>query len=1851
MAYQPPSDNEISSEQLKLDIYQKAQPIIGRLKKAGIDISEFESEINGILPDRGINNPLTYAHTKIPEVLGGMVSQYKSGKGIGDIAQGGFDVIRKQIEPFSVASRKTITDYVDTAKDLLNMEKIDTPERKLNEVQYKQSMATNPVATIGREMIADPTTYVIPSTKTLQAETALGRFGKGAMVNAPFAGGTYAARYGGQDDFDWNHAGIAAGAGGVLGGLLNIPFGKPTAKASTQADMLSDEEKARRMMGGQTLPEKAPPIEAEVIDPFNQQVMDDWAKFQNGEMSLEELKAKYQRFKKQPQQIENKGVIPQPQLENNHAINMGVEGWSQPLGHRIQGALDAKAGNEISKRDEFFRQVDNLAEEQKVDDFNALMNGAKDDINEKFMQDNFPRQLQMSELDGYARSILGKPLADIIGTNGQTVKALDNPITQAQKEAYAKAQKLFDEELKGRINDNVELKGRAGYIGSPVANAIAGGGTGSLAPIDYNQDGEVSAEDRALSALLGAVGATRLAGKFSKGAKQMPKEAPNGMRNGMIVGATDNEAGAFSDLQTKKVMREIDDSGVNYRVIPRKGVQDIDGRMQFQNYAPLGTIIDHPELFKKYPELKDLMVSVSNEAGNGGSYSKIGGVALNKGNTFRANDGLLSSLESTIKNLDESPLDAEYPIIKKQMENQNLSDAEALLLLEKLNSTKTGQMIQKFEAKLSEAIRNTEDTRGVNLNEGGKKTLLHEVQHAVQEIDSLPRGGSKDDFTKLREQSNGIHSELNKMDDATGFNDWWIEQKDRLEQEIRQNGKVDFDAMRRDYAREFLTEKTAKSWFAKRDEAQKILSENKKTLGLSENQDARGFTDYENYQRLYGEQQARATEYRKDMTPEQRAKESWQQTLERVEGKYEEPIIRYDDGVAMSIEAEKRYINPRNGMLNENAIKKDAAELPERIGSFDEFKLRFPEADGDKVVLLSKNGVTVEFSLTGAWKHFLPQNNTHYDARAKFSGAFENVLRDPLLIVKEPHKQRELVFYKPFRVSGKDDVYNLASIKFEDGGFTYFDLKPINKVKDLIKATEANTLYFKHSNKRENTTSRVAVPSYDEILPQSANSVNPSLGVPAVGAGLMATSEQLKADDGSMSPLGSMLAMAGAGALAYKFGGKALKGADALASKGLSKVAQSIDNITAHKISQGWDNFTNNSIVDKLLGTKIYKLDDYMKLRSDYTKALNPTMEKLEKLHVQLAEFNQATREAMYDYMSGVKGVQLSPAIKKVADNFRSEIDKMTDELVQLGALDAKSADAFKGSYLHRSYTSKMGDIRGVFNGARKTLSDVKHRGRNWEGSEREYQRYLASGEIGDFKDGKIVANKRSDGSYQFYQDWSPAQRSKWGEIKDVAFSIPETIGRMAERLENAKFLKAISQDARYVAPKGMSDDEAKALGYVKLSGKRYGQLNGMNVRAEIATDIKAFANMVYGDDSTLKEAWKQAVSYIKSTHTIYNPAAHVNNVMSNIAFSFMAGANPMTAVKSATTGVLANRKAKEVLTLEAISSVRPLSAEESGRLQTLLLDDDVKLFKEAKLKGLFGKSNLNDTLMSYIKPRTKSTNSTVQNIHQKAGNFYGAEDDMMRYGLLKAFKNQNPRASIDELIDMVNKNIPDYTKPMSQTAQTLRDTGFVPFIAFPYYSMPIILKQMKDRPVSAATMIAMMGVLYGANDINPFNGDDIPDEGYAFKRIPIVQNGNVVHTIKVDKWLPHYDLISSVTDFSQGIAPEFLRGMLTGGIPQNLVGGAFNYNPYFNQRVTQKEGLEKAYQLGKHNVQQLTPDVLDSAYNLAESKLVDKKKRRYNKVIEPRSPIQESMKLLGINLQSYNKAEQSRKNRAEKIK
>lgn len=193
----------------------------------------------------------------------------------------------------------------------------------------------------------------------------------------------------------------------------------------------------------------------------------------------------------------------------------------------------------------------------------------------------------------------------------------------------------------------------------------------------------------------------------------------------------------------------------------------------------------------------------------------------------------------------------------------------------------------------------------------------------------------------------------------------------------------------------------------------------------------------------------------------------------------------------MSFDAESRYIDKSRDMIKINKLIKDAEEtLPQPIRSFEDFKKQFPEADTDNNVKLNIHGVSIEFNLYGVWKHLVPQNNTHYDDRNTISGAFVKTIRDPLLIVRQPHKGREIVFYKAFRGS---PLYNLAAFKFTNGKFTYYDLKNnMNKVKEIIKTPDQNTLYFKYSRQEKilRTKEWQSEPAINQIIPKNTNQVN-----------------------------------------------------------------------------------------------------------------------------------------------------------------------------------------------------------------------------------------------------------------------------------------------------------------------------------------------------------------------------------------------------------------------------------------------------------------------------------------------------------------------------------------------------------------------------------------------------------------------------------------------------------------------------------------------------------------------------------------------------------------------------------------
>ena len=370
----------------------------------------------------------------------------------------------------------------------------------------------------------------------------------------------------------------------------------------------------------------------------------------------------------------------------------------------------------------------------------------------------------------------------------------------------------------------------------------------------------------------------------------------------MFTSPRDAGDGVFSDLATRKTMQEIDDKDAKFNLIPHKDIE-IDGRYFTQPTAKLSEVLDHPELYKRYPELKDLTVAISNGGKEKGSYSSLlNMISIDKRLGYDAISD--NEIRSTIKrlkdkqnNLLDHPIDEEFKRIDDLMMRDNLSDEDYAKYGELYQNTPTYKRVQQLEKRIID-LEKQGGKKGFKLTTAGQKTLLHEIQHAIQEQEGWAKGGNPDMFKmtpleiKQNEWSSIILSEAKNEKEVREFLKEWSN-----------------DAMSSDYSSKDIS----------------VLQELKKATNpheLLKKWEKRAVepreSEHDSYKRLHGEQLARATQYRKDMTPEERQKESWTDTLKRIESNYKEPIIRYSGGKALSKADDEKDLLIHHNLTQDN---------------------------------------------------------------------------------------------------------------------------------------------------------------------------------------------------------------------------------------------------------------------------------------------------------------------------------------------------------------------------------------------------------------------------------------------------------------------------------------------------------------------------------------------------------------------------------------------------------------------------------------------------------------------------------------------------------------------------------------------------------------------------------------------------------------------------------------------------------------------------------------------------------------------------------------------------------------------
>lgn len=1291
---------------------------------------------------------------------------------------------------------------------------------------------------------------------------------------------------------------------------------------------------------------------------------------------------------------------------------------------------------------------------------------------------------------------------------------------------------------------------------------------------DYNNDGKHDYKDNIYGAIVGAIGVNAAKKLFPKAFKDGNIDANT---NGMFVGANPAEQGAFSDVATKKVMREIDDSRFKFNQKPLFDAMN----NQYNKFTWLDEVVEHPTLFEKYPQFKDVKIMYDDKLGlNGGSFD---------GNIIRVSSK--GDIAST------------------------------------------------------------------------KSTILHEIQHAIQKKEDWARGGNPKQFEKTPldakkgEYANYILSESKTNEEAK-----------KIINEIKDDALKNIDDP-----------------LYTSDDLEVIiqLSKSDNPIELAQKWrevDITPSNAFEKYQSLWGEQQARATQQRMNMTPAERQSEDWTKTLANNEGKYNEPIIKYGDGVAMS--QDNNTFSFLKKAQERIQSKIDSGEIPEKgrtvISPYENGKQYYLGESG-KVYFQRANGVwreTENFDTVKDVKYVAENGLSNFKKiRGEEDLRFEKALEESKLRearANETYKMSHTAPTKDNGVSANDinkmfpeDIYSPKGADYYGHGNKKMDQESINIIKSVRNKPDAEVTIYRAVPKDLDvkinpddwvTTSKLYAHEHGKgplkgnykiiemkvkakDLYTDGNSIHEWGWSPNKSIdGMIAMSSPTLSGGMVGGITGATSDLDGDGKITYKdIAIGALGGAGLTKGVILARNTNAIINAKA-LIKKAAD----TDFVDAIIGHKIYQKTDYMNLREKMLTAKNKALDDFAQLHEQLKLLDDNTRKNMYKYMSG-ENVNLNGNIKTLADNYKNEINRLSQELVNLKVLDQAQADKFKDRYLHRRYEKDLSQKFNSLFKKGKTVNGVYARGNEWTGTKAEYDELVANGEIGDFFQGKIEATRMNNGQYKFRQDWTPEQRARWGEIEDIAFSLPETLMRSTEMVQHAKMLKDIVDNTRYVL------DEATD-GYVQLNGKKYGALQGKYVPKDMASDIDEFHNAIFGHEGGIfskevGDAFRALSTFWKKSHTVYNPIAHANNLVSNVTMQFGAGVNPNKAVQNAYKGALAAQKVKQFRELTAKELIG-LSNEESTLLNALKQDDDLKLWIEAQRAGLFGRSGLNDILNQYINPRqvTSSRFSGLKKAWDKvddvASAAYQGEDNIMRFSMLKSLTEQGK--TLDEAMKIINNTIPDYTKPMSRLARFGRNSMLTPFISWTYYSTPIILKQFKERP---ERILAIYGALYGMNKlmgIDPFNEKDIPQQNFSMKRIPIYKDGNEVTTIKVDRWTPHNDMLNPLD-----LAKNLTSGGAWAAIPDLLR----NRNSYFGGKITHNEGALKAYDLTKYGVQQINPDIIDNAWNLAETKLLSEKKRTKNPVIQPRTTTEELLKNFGINIMTYNKANQAKKIANEKIK
>ena len=659
---------------------------------------------------------------------------------------------------------------------------------------------------------------------------------------------------------------------------------------------------------------------------------------------------------------------------------------------------------------------------------------------------------------------------------------------------------------------------------------------------------------------------------------------------------------------------------------------------------------------------------------------------------------------------------------------------------------------------------------------------------------------------------------------------------------------------------------------------------------------------------------------------------------------------------------------------------------------------------------------------------------------------------------------------------------------------------------------------------------------------------------------------------------------------------------------------------------------------------------EYHKVREGVTSSVNGETIKLERLHNALKELSETDRTALHNYVAG-ESKTIDKAIEPLAKKMKADIKALSKELVDRKVLSEESFKEWEDHYIHRSYEKYfMGDVKNLLNKGFK-LEEIHARGKIEQLSAKKAKEFASSVKPEllkrPLKDGGVRLKNLPNGKVELRRDWTQAEREAMGEITDGAITIPETLMRLKRMSDNAKMLEDLVKLDNVVLESGekLTKEELDDMGYALAPNSvKFGALSQKVIRKDVLQDIQGINDNLFntfGKDGAMGRVWKSYLSTWKKAKTVWNVPSHVNNFMSNAFLMHLAG---MSSVEVVTSVGRAGKMMIHGNAYEELLKKQMLGKATKKNLQDLAqMGDDLKYFIEAKEGGLLGRSQLNDILAG--KQNDLAKKSVLSKLDKFAQDAYHNGDAINRIAMYSHLR-QKINLEPEEARAMVLSVMPDYSKPMPAGYRALRDTGISPFISWTYYTMPTVIKMIrtkqgaKQAAKAMGTLAALEWALTGG-EITPLDNVPFMDtkkpKDYKGRRFGIWSSKDKITTLKTDRWIPYVELISPI-NFGVGL----FSGPTTKAIV-NLVTSISKNGPidtYTGRPITYNDGALKFYDYMKYVSQSYVPLPAQAytGWNITESILKDEKKRRTNKTVVPRTPLQEVAKFSGLNSLTYSK-------------